>query len=274
MWKIKIDFPIFPYPKQLQMNRIFLLLFAFNMLLISSCTIQKRLHQRGFAVSSNVSFPTLKKKVKPSEDSEQQATIQYEEQILAVSSDNTSDIAYILPSPVQENVQIVELIPKDTLKPANCDEIVLSTGEVVKGERLVQLNQKVYYTPCGSKTTERPFVLEKLVHYVRYANGKSDTINQQVKSTFQTAVKSDRLNRTKSGLAITSIILASIGIPGLILFGYGGILGLIGLIFGIAAGDKKGGVVEKRTRRFVVWGIVLSILVLLFGLVILTMWIG
>ena len=86
--------------------------------------------------------------------------------------------------------------------------------------------------------------------------------------------QSNYVNHTKSGLAITSIILASIGIPGLILFGYGGILGLIGLIFGIAAVAEKGGVVEKRTRRLVVWGIVLSGIVLLFGLLILSMWIG
>lgn len=245
------------------------------MLLISSCTIQKRLHQRGFAISSNVSFPSLKKKVKPSDDSGQKATIQYEKQLLTATSDNQHDIEYILPSSVQENEQIVELIPKDTLKPSNCDEIILSTGEVVKGERLVRLNQKVYYTPCGSESTDRPFVMEKFVLSIRYSDGNYVSINSNpANTTVNSSGKSDYFNRTKSGLAITSIILASIGVPGLILFGYGGALGLIGLIFGIAAGAKKGGLVEKRTRRLVVWGIVLSLLVLLFGLVILTMWIG
>lgn len=257
------------------MNRIFLLLFVFNMLLTSSCTIQKRLHRPGYTISNNLSLPSWKKKVKPSDDSGQKATIQHEEQLLTATSDNQHDIEYILPSTVLENEQIGELIPKDSLNPPNCDEIILSTGEVVKGQRLVRLNQKVYYTPCGSESTERPFVLDKFVLYIRYADGKYVTVNNDPSyPSVNNAGKPDYFNRTKSGLAITSIILASIGFPGLILFGFGGILGFIGLLFGISAGIQKAGIVEKRTRRLVVWGIVLSLLVLLFGLVILTMWIG
>ncbi len=245
------------------------------MLLTSSCTIQKRLHRPGYTISNNLSLPSWKKKVKPSDDSGQKATIQHEEQLLTATSDNQHDIENILPSSVQENEQIVELIPKDTLKLPNCDEIILSTGEVVKGERLVRLNQKVYYTPCGSESTDRPFVMEKFVLSIRYADGNYVNINRDpALPTSLNSSESNSLNRTKSGLAITSIILASIGFPGLILFGFGGVLGFLGLLFGIAGGAKKGGIVEKRTRRLVVWGIVLSLLVLLFGLVILTMWIG
>jgi hypothetical protein len=114
--------------------------------------------------------------------------------------------------------------------------------------------------------------MEKQVRELRYKDGKTTVLKYGYYPVAQSSTKKDNFNQQKSTLAIVSIVIASIGFPGLILFGYGGILGLIGLLFGIAAGAKRGGIVQPLTRRLVLWGIVLSGLVLFLGLLILSMW--
>jgi hypothetical protein len=251
------------------MHRSFLLLLVFSVVLSTSCSIQKRLHRPGYSISSSITFPNFQKKSTETSSGDKEVVAQ-EHPIIASTYGH---LAFSVDNKVlQERAVLKKEEPSDTIKVLPCDEIILINGDTIKGERLIQMNQKVYYTPCGSKDTKRPFVMEKQVRELRYKDGKTTVLKYGYYPVAQSSTKKDNFNQQKSTLAIVSIVIASIGFPGLILFGYGGILGLIGLLFGIAAGAKRGGIVQPLTRRLVLWGIVLSGLVLFLGLLILSMW--
>ena len=257
------------------MHRSFLLLLIFSVLLSTSCTIQKRLHRSGYSISSSITFPNFKKKSTNS-TSLDNALVSLE-QDHPISASTNDELAYLIDNSIlSENAILHKKEPEDTTKVRQCDEIIMINGDTIKGERLVQMNQKVYYTPCGSTESKRPFVMENQVKELHYKDGKTTILKYGyypvAQSSDRKADRKDYFNKQKSRRAIASIVFAALGAPGLILFGYGALFGLIGLLFGIAAGAKKGGIVHPRTRRLVIWGIVLSAIVLFLGLLILMMW--
>lgn len=253
------------------MHRSFLLLLTFSLLLSTSCTIQKRLHRPGYSITNNITVPNFKKKsTEISSRNNELVATEHEHPITASTDD---ELAYQADNTIlSENPIFHKKEPDDTTKVLQCDEIILISGDTIKGEHLVQMNQKVYYTPCGSKDSKRPFVMEKQVRELRYKDGKTTVLKLGYYPVAQSSDRKDFFNQQKSRRAIAAIVFAALGAPGLILFGYGALFGLIGLLFGIAAGAKKGGIVHPRTRRLVIWGIVLSALVLFSGILILTMW--
>ena len=235
--------------------------------LLSSCSLQKRHYREGYHVQWN-------------NDSEYAAEKRHD--IVAERKNNLQPIdprsidltaslrGNDLLLPAKEPILFAGAL-KDSLQQfANseeCDVIIQKSGEEIKA-KVIEINAKsIKYKNCDDASSQEKVVKRSDVNKIRYSNGTEEIFTEQTKDDL---TKEERIKRNTKNLSIFTLVL---GIISLVPF-YGVLPGVLAFVLGNVVLHKyrKNGLTEKRIKRFDLIGLLLGIAgaVLSFCLIILS----
>lgn len=155
------------------------ILFILPLLILFSCSVQKRKYQKGFYVSNNKHQKNIQKTVtrKPKKEVENNDLV-LKTNTLQVRNNDEIDISASL----NNNVMPIKKFQLPLLNKANdslCDVIVLKNGDEVKGKVLEISPIEIKYKKCNMPDGPL-YVVKKLdVFMIKYANGTKEVIKSE-----------------------------------------------------------------------------------------------
>lgn len=176
------------------------------LIFVASCTVQKRLYNKGFYVQKH----TLKANTKNSGELtvvEMDSAIQLNEEVNGIHST------------LQEVTTPIEGDPKP-----QCDTIVLINADTIYGKVAVLNDRWLLLDDCDSVLVNQPSYNREQLHEIRYADGKVELINEY--SRFKEKVLEDQKSDKKLlpiyyvGLALFLLFLIFIGITAAEIFAF------------------------------------------------------
>lgn len=246
---------------------------------ISSCSIEKRQYMPGYHIDwskiSHVSESkiniehTKKTEVVENTDSEK---FEDENSMISASIDNNkkTDIAskenYILSKKTKNKLSFIN-------QNVECDEIILKSGEIIKGKILEINDTEIKYKKCDNIEGPTISTNKKNIFMIKYANGSTDVINAIPNASSDKSTSGDGKKIEPMSIAsFTSGVIALLG--GLILafiaetfflgIALGVLLGILAIVFGIISLNKiKKNKEMLKGKEFAIIGIITGALALL-----------
>lgn len=230
-------------------NLIFII---FTLILVSSCTVQKRLHNRGVHVvwhktyknkgveSNNKNFE--ENKISSVKQTEQNQVEEITSNIISTVNEDNGIIASN-----EEFLPLTQQSKRPLISNPNveCDLIILRNGKEILGKVIEVNNEDIKYRSCDNLDGPIYSIYVDVVLMIRYVNGKKDVFDQEqepVRSNYNTAPSKNKTKITETkkaeplsyiglGFALGSwfiMFFASL-LVGVILFGIGMLLSSAGL---------------------------------------------
>jgi len=259
----------------------FSFLLFINLLLFTSCTIQKRRYSEGFYTKWNNTNKikiqkNLKKDILVSSNADSIAgSINRKSE---AENENSTYFAALnsVPEIIEENKNYFE---NDSRIDGKCDVILLRTGNEIQAKVTEITPTEIKYKKCDFIDGPTISIDKKDVFMIQYSNGTKDVI-----STDDTSAKNKReqddyvspkpdpevaeKDKKIEGLGIAGFVLSIIG-----LFIVGVVLGLLGIIFGAVSLSKIRKYPEKYKNRkgFAIWSIVLGLIAFIGAIIVIVL---
>jgi hypothetical protein len=225
----------------------------FFVVLISSCSIEKRVYNKGYYIDWKNSKNKL---VLSKSNDEKNHTSNYK-------TDSIFKTHHVLVSNFEsENKNEIKGLYKEKIEiknQVNCDVILLKNGEEISAKVIEIGVYELKYKKCDNIDGPTFSILKKDVFMIKYPNGNRDVFKDDVgekKNTvgqenedIKTESKSD-FQKELNGLALTSF-----------LFGILGFIPILGIIFGIIGLNQiKSNPRKYSGEGFAIGGIILSVI--------------
>jgi hypothetical protein len=156
------------------------LLFILPLIILFSCSVQKRKYQKGFYVSNNKHQNNIQKTVarKPKKEVENNNVV-LKTNILPVFSNEEIDLS----ASVDNKTALLKNVRSPLLTKANdslCDIIVLKNGDEVNAKVLEISPIELKYKKCNMPEGPLYVVKKSDVFMIKYANGSKELIKSEV----------------------------------------------------------------------------------------------
>ena len=251
------------------------LLFIISLVMLFSCSVQKRKYQKGFYVSNSKHKKEVQKKpIQISKNEIEHDNLVFKTNTLPTSQNNDLELS------ASANSKPIDLIKLNSTKVINpedslCDQITLRNGDEIKVKVLEITPLDVKYKKCNMPDGPLYIVKKADVFMIKYPNGtkevfKAEPVYNSVPNQYQELPQNTYKGPKKMNpYAVASFVLGILGIWPLT-----GLGSLLAIIFGSIAlaqikerpGKYEG---EKLARAGKIMGIViLSILALIIIFVI------
>lgn len=240
------------------------------MLILSSCTLEKRIHMSGFHFewnntrqNSNKTLLSTKAIVKQKPiDNEAFIQIKNEGKSNNLESNEnheliTSSIENTIPPIIIPNA-FVEKISGNYL-PEECDNIILTNGDEMKVKVIEIAINDIKYKKCENIDGPLYSIKKSEVFMIKYPNGTKDII-----TPYNSSVSKNERNKHKNEDGekkggVFSILSFCISITGIFIASL--ILGAGAIVFGII------GLLKEKRRGLAIAGLIIGIIDFVFGLI-------
>lgn len=250
--------------------------FVLSFIILSSCTITKRVHSRGYHVEWNKKHNSNAQQVDRKLKKEENAERQEKELLLSIEelTNNTiveeSNIKDLEETASTLSIDVTtnnsnELVFSENKKSKYlsepCDEIILRNGNEISAKVIEIDNSVVKYKKCDNLNGPLYSIEKSKILIIKYTNGTKDVFADN-EPTDSDKVKQKSTKRKVNSAAVLSFVFSLAGIPiglfasmivGLVLSGVAFILGIIGIIIISIRSDKYKG------RGFAVVGLILGL---------------
>lgn len=237
------------------MKNLTLLAFAF-ILVLSSCSIEKRHYMKGFHVSSHSKKHKLKEQ--PETDI---VIVDTTIENLTASND--------LPTPI--------IIDKPTTEEP-CDVIILRNGEEISCKVNEIGLSEIKYKKCNNVNGPTISVKKDDVFIIKYANGTKDVFSKteseekKKSSTYSDENEPEKQDKKVNWFAVAGFILSVLAVlVSIFTMGLGIVVAVMGIVFssiGLVKINRNAGV--YKGRGFAVWGLVLGIVTVVLCIALIT----
>lgn len=186
------------------------------LLILFSCSVQKRKYQKGFYVSSSRSKTQAKKS-----DAVAHKKTSAPQNLTPVNIELSTEPKTEVEASVDIKLKPLKLIKRAVFyieKGEPCDLITLKNGEEVNAKILEITSIEVKYKKCDSPDGPLYVVKKSDVFMIKYANGTKEVFKnteEQIKNTQSNSNQSNGGQRTTHELAILALIA---GIAGFVFF--------------------------------------------------------
>jgi hypothetical protein len=220
--------------------------------LISSCSIEKRVHQSGFYIDFNSSAKTILNPTEKSKAHKAAAPLQetYSNETSIIANNNLITAGIIEPVYLPKETEFA--IKKETKISNDCDLIIFKNGDELLVKILEVLPEEIKYKRCDNLNGPTYTSKKPDVFMVKYANGVKEVFNNvqtnKTEDDLRTEQRSQELPKQNQ---VDGRTLQPFGLVGFFL----GILGLFfsGIPLGIAAivfGTVGLGQISKYPNRY------------------------
>lgn len=251
--------------------------FVLSFIILSSCTITKRVHSRGYHVEwnkkHNSNAQQVDRKLKKEENTERQEKELSIEELAnntIVEESNVKDLEEIasnlsIASPDITVNNSNELVFSENKKSKYlsepCDEIILKNGDEILAKVIEIDNSVVKYKKCDNLDGPLYNIEKSKVLIIKYTNGTKDVFADN-ESTDSGKVNQKSTTRKVNAASVLSFVFSFAGvliglfasmIVGLALSGVAFILGIVGIIVTSVKSDRYKG------RGFAIVGLILGL---------------
>jgi hypothetical protein len=203
------------------MKRLFYIL---PLILLFSCSVQKRKYQKGFYVSHTNHQKHIQKTISSNSESE---NLVLKSTILSLEKHNNIELSASADNKVKPFIKL----PSVFLTTANdslCDVITLKNGDDINAKILEITPIEVKYKKCNAPDGPLYIAKKSDIFMVKYANGTKEVFKQESTEPKQiqnpNSNKNNYIPKKTHPLAIAALVFSIIGF---VTYGIGSIVGLI-----------------------------------------------
>jgi hypothetical protein len=246
------------------------------LMIFTGCSIEKRIHNKGFHVEWSKSHKTLEVNSKDALNPKTQPHQNLEYIAINTSELHSNANLELISFAKKINIEKEEIKYQEVknFEEENCDVIVLNNGTEIKAHVLEIKIREIIYRPCGQYSGKTIEIKRSEVKEILYPDGTKTEIEQRYSSKKKKEQK-ERIQKETNEDEISSIAKLSFrfGLWGLILTvipfltAIGSLFSITAIVLG-AIGMKDGGRSRKRATAGLILGLI-PLLILILALIIL-----
>lgn len=245
---------------------------ALIVILLGSCTMQKRMYRPGF----NIDWTSKKKDAPHNVLAQDDYFITPEE--IAEQAPIEPEVVEDKVTPIDKNIEVSNsdeitldwVNPALAILPEDCDNIILNNGNEIAGKVIEVTRDRIKYVKCDDATGAIYFAEKNVVFMVKYADGTKEVYTQKKnKNDYYDAdddlarnprdYENDGVGPIQKKDGLFGVLAFVFSILGLLILAVP--FGLLAVIFGFVG-------INRRIRGLAIAGIIIGIIDIFVGLII------
>ncbi len=253
------------------------------MLVLYSCTMEKRIYSSGYHIEWNKSKQNPDRQKLASKTAKQNQTVTVEQSEIATNTvdnsppviddnitasvDNSIIMTNTTPSP-QKYFLIINSVEE-------CDSIILKNGEEIKAKVTEIASDEIKYKKCDNLNGPTYTIKKSEVFMIKYSNGTEDIITPNNSNSIEIINKKNNGDEPEiNGMALAGFICGIVGLLLALIMGWSFLLGILGVIFSaIGLGQIRKNPTKWKGKGFAIAGLIAGILaIVIFWIYIAIIW--